>query len=108
MLFINLHSMVSTNIYDHSSLKYPLPDETFVILVDESDNEIGVMEKMEAHRKALLHRAEPYLFLLSIRRAIGFCSEGLSLNIIPTDYGPTPVAVIQIPVNHHSKQPTDD
>jgi len=28
-----------------------------VILVDENDNPIGVMEKMEAHQKALLHRA---------------------------------------------------
>jgi isopentenyl-diphosphate delta-isomerase len=28
-----------------------------VILVDEQDNEIGIMEKLEAHRKALLHRA---------------------------------------------------
>jgi len=28
-----------------------------VILVDEQDNEIGAMEKMEAHQKALLHRA---------------------------------------------------
>lgn len=28
-----------------------------VILVDDSDLEIGVMEKMEAHRKGLLHRA---------------------------------------------------
>lgn len=28
-----------------------------VILVDEHDNEIGRMEKLEAHRKALLHRA---------------------------------------------------
>jgi isopentenyl-diphosphate delta-isomerase len=32
-------------------------DESFVILVDENDNETGVMEKLEAHRKALLHRA---------------------------------------------------
>ncbi len=29
----------------------------FVILVDENDNEIGAMQKMEAHQKALLHRA---------------------------------------------------
>lgn len=29
----------------------------FVILVDPFDNETGLMEKMEAHRKALLHRA---------------------------------------------------
>ena len=28
-----------------------------VILVDEHDNETGLMEKMEAHEKALLHRA---------------------------------------------------
>ncbi len=28
-----------------------------VILVDEQDNEIGTMEKMEAHKKGLLHRA---------------------------------------------------
>jgi isopentenyl-diphosphate Delta-isomerase len=31
--------------------------EEFVILVDEQDNETGRMEKMEAHEKALLHRA---------------------------------------------------
>jgi isopentenyl-diphosphate Delta-isomerase len=30
---------------------------TAVILVDEQDNEMGVMEKMEAHEKAVLHRA---------------------------------------------------
>lgn len=28
-----------------------------VILVDEDDNELGTMEKMEAHRKGALHRA---------------------------------------------------
>jgi isopentenyl-diphosphate Delta-isomerase len=28
-----------------------------VILVDENDQEIGTMEKMEAHRKGVLHRA---------------------------------------------------
>lgn len=28
-----------------------------VVLVDDKDNEIGLMEKIEAHRKALLHRA---------------------------------------------------
>lgn len=28
-----------------------------VILVDESDKELGLMEKMEAHEKGLLHRA---------------------------------------------------
>lgn len=29
----------------------------FVILVDEQDNEVGLMEKIEAHEKAVLHRA---------------------------------------------------
>ena len=29
----------------------------FVVLVDQTDQEIGQMEKIEAHRKALLHRA---------------------------------------------------
>ena len=32
-------------------------DEEKVILVDTNDNPIGVMPKMEAHKKALLHRA---------------------------------------------------
>jgi isopentenyl-diphosphate Delta-isomerase len=31
--------------------------ETFVILVDENDNQTGIAGKMEAHKKALLHRA---------------------------------------------------
>jgi isopentenyl-diphosphate delta-isomerase len=31
--------------------------EDSVVLVNEHDQEIGTMEKMEAHRKALLHRA---------------------------------------------------
>ncbi len=31
--------------------------EELVILVDNYDNEIGMMEKIEAHKKALLHRA---------------------------------------------------
>lgn len=31
--------------------------EEQVILVDQNDNQIGLMPKMEAHKKALLHRA---------------------------------------------------
>jgi isopentenyl-diphosphate Delta-isomerase len=31
--------------------------EEYVVLVDENDNEIGLAEKLEAHQKALLHRA---------------------------------------------------
>ena len=32
-------------------------EDELVILVDEQDNEIGLMSKTEAHKKALLHRA---------------------------------------------------
>lgn len=32
-------------------------DETLLVLVNEQDEAIGTMEKMEVHRKALLHRA---------------------------------------------------
>lgn len=32
-------------------------EKEFVVLVNENDQEIGLMEKMEAHEKALLHRA---------------------------------------------------
>lgn len=32
-------------------------EQEYVILVDADDNEIGAMRKMEAHQKALLHRA---------------------------------------------------
>jgi isopentenyl-diphosphate delta-isomerase len=31
--------------------------QEYVILVDEHNNEVGLMEKYEAHQKALLHRA---------------------------------------------------
>lgn len=34
-----------------------MEQKDFVVLVDNEDNSIGVMEKMEAHQKALLHRA---------------------------------------------------
>ena len=61
--------------------------EQNVILVDENDHEVGLMEKMEAHRKGLLHRAFSVLVfndngeLLLQRRAFGkYHSEGLWTN----------------------------
>lgn len=58
-----------------------------VILVDENDREVGLMEKMEAHQKGLLHRAFSVLVfnekgeLLLQRRAFGkYHSEGLWTN----------------------------
>lgn len=58
-----------------------------VILVDENDQEVGLMEKMEAHQKGLLHRAFSVLVfndngeLLLQKRAFGkYHSEGLWTN----------------------------
>lgn len=34
-----------------------MSNKEYVILLDKNDNQIGVAEKMEAHEKALLHRA---------------------------------------------------
>lgn len=58
-----------------------------VVLVDESDREVGVMEKIEAHRRGVLHRAFSVLVvnssnqLLIHRRAMGkYHSPGLWTN----------------------------
>ncbi len=58
-----------------------------VILVDEQDNEIGLMEKQEAHEKALLHRAFSVLIfnklgqtLLQQRANTKYHSAGLWTN----------------------------
>jgi isopentenyl-diphosphate delta-isomerase len=58
-----------------------------VILVDEQDNEMGIMEKMEAHQKGVLHRAFSVLLfnakseiLLQKRSANKYHSAGLWTN----------------------------
>lgn len=62
-------------------------NDTFVILVDSDDKQIGVSEKMEAHRKALLHRAVSVFIInskgewLLQRRALSkYHSNGLWTN----------------------------
>lgn len=62
-------------------------DSNKVILVDENDFKIGLMDKLEAHEKGLLHRAfSVFVFnsqneLLLQRRAFGkYHSEGLWTN----------------------------
>ncbi|HSB93188.1 MAG TPA: isopentenyl-diphosphate Delta-isomerase [Flavitalea sp.] len=59
----------------------------YVVLVDELDNEVGIMEKMEAHEKAVLHRAfSVFLFnkkgemLLQRRAFTKYHSGGLWTN----------------------------
>src|SRR5215467_3171221 len=58
-----------------------------VILVDEHDHAIGLMEKMEAHRKGLLHRAFSIFifntkgdFLLQKRSLVKYHNPGLWTN----------------------------
>jgi isopentenyl-diphosphate delta-isomerase len=66
-----------------------------VVLVDEQDQEIGVMEKMEAHEKALLHRAfSVFIFnakgemLLQQRSRKKYHSGGLWTNACCSHPGP--------------------
>ncbi len=62
-------------------------DQELVILVDEQDNEIGTMEKLQAHKEGKLHRAvSVFIFnskkeLLLQKRAAGkYHSPGLWTN----------------------------
>lgn len=62
-------------------------EKEFVVLVDEQDNDVGVMEKLEAHQKGLLHRAfsvfifnEKQELLLQQRALSKYHSGGLWTN----------------------------
>jgi isopentenyl-diphosphate Delta-isomerase len=70
-------------------------EETYVILVDNNDNQVGIMEKMEAHRKALLHRAISVFiinskgeWMLQKRAADKYHSSGLWTNTCCTHPAP--------------------
>ncbi|MEI9957949.1 MAG: hypothetical protein WDM90_16975 [Ferruginibacter sp.] len=65
-----------------------------LILVDENDVPLGTIDKMEAHQKALLHRA----FSVFILMITGKCyySKEQKINTIAQAYGPTPAAAIHI------------
>ena len=67
-----------------------------VILVDSKDNELGTMEKMEAHRKGVLHRAFSVLLfnskgemLLQKRSAAKYHSASLWTNTCCSHPKPT-------------------
>lgn len=64
-----------------------MEQQQYLVLVNEQDEQVGTMEKMEAHRKALLHRAfSVFLFnsngeMLLQRRALNkYHSGGLWTN----------------------------
>jgi len=81
-----------------------LVEEQMLVLVDEQDNAVGTMEKMEVHRKALLHRAfSVFIFnsngeMLLQRRALSkYHSGGLWTNACCSHPNPaeTPVQAAQ-------------
>ena len=49
----------------------------YVILVDEQDNDIGVMEKMQAHQEGLLHRASS-IFIFNDKKELLLQQRALS------------------------------
>lgn len=51
------------------SIHHSSDQEEFVVLVDNQDNDIGTMEKMEAHQRGVLHRAFS-VFLLNSENQI--------------------------------------
>lgn len=81
-----------------------LVEEQMLVLVDEQDNAVGTMEKMEVHQKALLHRAfSVFIFnsngeMLLQRRALSkYHSGGLWTNACCSHPNPdeTPVQAAQ-------------
>ena len=85
--------------------------KNLVILVDKNDNQIGTMEKMEAHKKALLHRAiSVFIYnskgeILIQRRALNkYHSSGLWANACCSHPfpGETNVEAGVLSVNHEN------
>ena len=61
-----------------------------VVLVDPNDNEIGLMEKMEAHKKGLLHRA--FSFFIFNSKGEWLLQQRAWGNTTAPVCGPTPAA----------------
>lgn len=66
----------------------------YVTLVNQKDEVIGEMEKMQAHELGLLHRRFQFLFS-TVRMNCCFRNVVL-LNTTAVVYGQTPVAVIHV------------
>jgi isopentenyldiphosphate isomerase len=64
---------------------------TEVILVDERDTPLGTMEKMEAHRKGILHRAFS-IFIFNDKGEMLLQKRAMD-NTIMRAFGPMPAAV---------------
>ena len=66
-----------------------------MILVNENDEQIGTMEKMEAHQKGLLHRAFS-IFIFNSKGEL-LLQQRARKNIIMAGSGPIPAAVTRFP-----------
>ncbi len=74
-----------------------------VILVDTNDNPQGLMEKMEAHEKGILHRAFS-IFIFNSKNELMLQQRAFSKYHTPA-YGQTPVAAIPAKAKRLSKLP---
>ena len=79
---------------------------TDVILVDENDQEIGLMEKNSAHELGLLHRA--FRFSSSTTKMNYYFNSGQQLNTTPQANGQIPAAAIHIRMKRLMKQQVAD
>ena len=70
-----------------------------VILVDENDNQIGLMPKLEAHQKGVLHRAFS-IFIFNSKYELLLQKE-LLRNTIPVGYGQILVVAILVKVKKY-------
>lgn len=73
--------------------EYNRMEEEKVILVNERDEQIGLMPKMEAHQKAKLHRAFS-VFVLNQKNELMLQQRALH-KYHSQDFGPIPVVVIK-------------
>ena len=80
-------------------------DTSQVVLVDLNDRPTGYMEKQEAHRQGLLHRA---ISVFLFNKDNGYYKDGLLPNITLQVYGQMPVVLIPIPANRPKEQPKDE
>ncbi len=71
----------------------PKSDVTYVILVDKNDKDLGIIEKMEAHRIPLLHRAVS-VFVTNSKG--DWILQRRAYSNIPKGCGPTLVAATLI------------
>ena len=79
--------------------------EEKVVLITPKDEVLGVMNKLEAHQKGILHRA---FSIYLIKKEIFFCKEELKTNTIRPINGPMLVAPIQEKMKPISKLPRED